>query len=551
MRLVAFLLLLSNFSFSNQMIIQRRDQIKKWASTCDYNGKKNIMSLHGMANEWNKCEEGDAILFAGISCLASRLSGDLETSKHRCRNVSDGQDENGRWWRGYTNIGNTEDVSFSRDMGLGVLAYLTAEGVFNQNPLINNKVRMQAKKWIHWIEHSGKSSRMCLEKLHLFDNRCRINSGFGALMYKVFSKISAIDSTNKNYKFIKKIKRLSKIYTDQFVSKETIFAKNITTPLRFTSDYEFHLKSVYVLISRIISGNNKHLNEIMRNIFLFEPLNPVYQVLYHGSSSTNVNNLLELCPANKDDLYRESSWLGKPVFNRQAASWWPQRSFHKLSYMKSIGHDCIYALNLYLADQADRLNNSIVEKNKCDKNANFLGFHNNKLYCLSKKTMSLGDCLHMGGNTKLRLGHCTLRKKNYFLMKKISSTCPKNLKEISVIDGQPVCEEKTKKLHKCNAYEYSYRIKKNNKLFCRQYKAGYWLEKEIKGYCPIGSKYIDLNEDWLWPLCKNLKNIKKKKIEDCPKPIWNSQSGESTTYISKGYCGEVNKGYFRAYKIKN
>ena len=86
------------------------------------------------------CDNGDFTLFNGLMCAAGMPEG--------CEGVRAAQGPDGRWWRAPTRIGdkNNDTVSFSRDMMMGVLLYLT-----------ETRDKDAAMKWLRWI----KGNRAC------------------------------------------------------------------------------------------------------------------------------------------------------------------------------------------------------------------------------------------------------------------------------------------------------------------------------------------------------------------------------------------------------
>ena len=128
------------------------------------------------------CDDGDSTLFSGLLCLSGIDAG--------CDTVKASQDSSGRFWRSPRRIGDNlgKPNSFSRDMALGVLAYL-----------IKTKDTDSANAWIRWIDHNRpcllKIGRSCKYRgLHRYckadnDHRCTITPAMFQLMYYTWEYI--------------------------------------------------------------------------------------------------------------------------------------------------------------------------------------------------------------------------------------------------------------------------------------------------------------------------------------------------------------------------
>ena len=220
------------------------------------------------------CDDGDTTLFAGLLCLAGVPDG--------CITVMDSQDYSGRWWRSPRrspgNLGRHN--SFSRDMSLGVLAYLIA-----------TKDQQAAINWMNWIE----GNRPCLMKffgqckfrgLHRLckddnDHRCTITPNVFQLMYYTWKHIG--------------------------LSPTKTMAMYKDTPLLFpgSKGYEIHLYGVSEFLRQKM---NKGKPESVKILIEKQPNNPFYMYLNTGKTQEVVDRYKNLCPETFDHAQSQWSW---------------------------------------------------------------------------------------------------------------------------------------------------------------------------------------------------------------------------------------------------
>ncbi|NBO38908.1 hypothetical protein EBU99_10035, partial [bacterium] len=131
-------------------VLERRSQIQGWSIRCGVSASKD------------DCEVGDAVLFNGLLCLAG--------DELSCEAVRRSQGSDGRMWRAEFRLARDAVNSFSRDMAVGVLAYLVA-----------TRDTDLAKRWMVWIEQNDY--RLCREST---DNRCDFTPGFWTLFRDVW-----------------------------------------------------------------------------------------------------------------------------------------------------------------------------------------------------------------------------------------------------------------------------------------------------------------------------------------------------------------------------
>jgi len=288
MRLLLCLLLFlptSLFSLSLDGVLQEnKEQWLAHAPRCDgYVSKQD-------------CDDGDSTLFAGLVCLSGEEIG--------CLTVKDSQSADGRWWRSpRRNPGNIgKHNSFSRDMALGVLAYL-----------VKTKDQEAAVQWKSWID----KNRPCLisffgcrlRGLHRYckdddDKRCTITPAMFQMMYYTWKYIGLEPTTN--------MKRHS------------------GTPLVKPSQkgYAMHLYGVQEYLRQIMGRGKK---EAAIELVERERTNPFFMYLYQGKTDAVKARVLEVCPTTTDHLQTQWAW---------------ERRTAKKAWEKSMMWDCLFMANL-------------------------------------------------------------------------------------------------------------------------------------------------------------------------------------------------------------
>lgn len=245
------------------------------------------------------CIDGDMALFSGLLCMSGDQRG--------CIGVRDSQGPDGRWWRSPRRIGNNlgKPNSFSRDMSLGVLAYL-----------LHTKDKGAADRWMNWIERNrpcwvriwGQCKvrgphRLCKNDKDL---RCSITPELWALFYDVWKHNGwSPTSTMRTYQNVPDMK--------------------ITKDLK---GYELHLKGVKEFLrKRMGKAKSSRINELVSQ----EPWNPFFRYLKEGPSASVQAAVEKVCPL---------------TFPAQRSQWaWERRGFEE-PWKKSMGWDCIFMSNL-------------------------------------------------------------------------------------------------------------------------------------------------------------------------------------------------------------
>lgn len=199
-------------------------KIGEWAETCDD------------ARTKQDCDDGDAMLFNGVLCL----SGD----GFACAAVEQMEYE-GRFWRSPKRVGKDTKNSFSRDMGLGVLAYMVAT---------HDRARMNL-----YTRYLSTKRRLCPDAT---DNRCDITPTFAALYNLVAHHIGAKELS---YDKSKGDPVLDLIWQ----------AEEPTLPRGF----ERHLLGVQVYIRKAMGDWSPALQGISENLYRKDPENAFFAFL--------------------------------------------------------------------------------------------------------------------------------------------------------------------------------------------------------------------------------------------------------------------------------
>jgi hypothetical protein len=589
-RILSFLLLSTYFTtisfaqVSLDALIQRRDAIKSWALTCNKDGHERLLTFNHNPEGDNECDQGDSTIFAGINCLAARIAGDHTWADDRCRDVWVAQGTDGRMWRGLVHVDGGENPtafrvnSFSRDQALGFLATVLSEGHFNPNPDLREAAKQKAKRWMEWINTEGKGG-MCVDPNGKVPQLCRINGAFGSIFYKVMKKIGAIDSSNKNTRLVKKLKRLN-FWFKKITVPEIQIQRRVKKiiPKGFTGDFEFHLKSIQLIMDRLILGkSNSYLDKLSKELYKWDSKNPVYQALYEGVKTKNFDEILnKYCPVNR---YTPDQFPDQVSFFADS-SFFIQNKMSTRKYYISMGHDCIYAINIIIA-----VNNGVlpqikrIKKNKCKLGHYRIGNYEGLPVCkpLVSTQLSKAKCTYYNGfewsRPKNQKNYCLIFRDGRYMAKRLkSSICPGGSKHEGERDGIPVCRVKRVNGFSqttCSAYDEYLFDDPITKRFCFVPENGYWKKYKITRKCKAGLKFLgDVNPWGGWPLCRaqiskrlkvgndyhttaadlagnRIENVKLPKA--CKKNIYVPGQGLHPL-VHKNYCGVAERGYFKAYR---
>ena len=259
-------------------------QLKSWAVRCEGAVAKD------------KCDVGDALLFDGILCLSGEAAS--------CVAVRNAQGPDGRMWRAQTRIGKESVNSFSRDMSLGVLAYLVA-----------TKDVQLALQWMNWIQnHDGKTCSRAT------DNRCSFTPGFWNLFGDVWKYLGLPKTSEMENDFVSDV---------------------LTLPLQVSvapSGYPMHLLGVNLLIRKAMNASSLSSRTAASILLAREPQNPFFQYLSSASHQDISLELLKKCPESK------------PPFSNQ---WSFERANSEQSWLSSMGWECIALINFLRSRERD------------------------------------------------------------------------------------------------------------------------------------------------------------------------------------------------------
>lgn len=224
----------------------------------------------------------DGTLFDGLLCF----SGEEES----CRAVKASQDDSGRFWRAPAWVGTEDDRTFSRDMALGVLAYL-----------FKTKDREAATKWIEFIERQG--NRLC----PIGAGVCGITPVLWSVFYHVWTSIG-LPPTNR-----------------MTLNKNTeLVLAGLALPSR---DYARHLIGVEAMLLQAAGNMKVHTAYALKTR---SPDNPFYLWLY-GEVAVSASVTLDKCPLVQPPSRRDWIWQRDDILPQRSGGW-----------------DCIFMTNLLL-----------------------------------------------------------------------------------------------------------------------------------------------------------------------------------------------------------
>lgn len=263
------------------LLQNHRDKIEAWVQRC------------GASVAKENCGVGDAALFNGLMCL----SGD-ELS---CEAVRRSQGVDGRMWRAEHRVASDAVNSFSRDMAMGVLAYLIA-----------TRDRDLAQRWLAWIE--GNQFRMCREST---DNRCEFTPGFWMLFKEVWEYLGLSPNA-----------KMSSAIVDESVVAllQAHFAP---------AGYQLHLAGVNALLRRAMGQSSATLNSLTDSLAHRQPSNPFYAYLARGAQPDVVEKAVAWCPTSAPESRSEWSF---------------ERDEKEVPWARSMGWECLMLINFLLKE---------------------------------------------------------------------------------------------------------------------------------------------------------------------------------------------------------
>lgn len=266
--------------YDRSWLVTLRADLRTWAERC------------GLAVSKDGCDVGDSVLFDGILCLSGEGGS--------CAAVAAAQDAEGRFWRSHLHVGRPGPNSFSRDMALGVLAYLAATG----------DVRA-AIRWVRWIERNGYV--LCPDAT---DDRCFFTPGFWEMFAVVWRHLGLPVN--------------AAMRSELMSHASTLPWKAVIMP----SGFRTHLLAVNVLIRRAVGRDDLLLASSARLFAAREPLNPFYAYLA-GARMERIGPLLEMqCPRTRPAVVNQWSF---------------ERTAGEAAWKESMGWECIALINLLLS----------------------------------------------------------------------------------------------------------------------------------------------------------------------------------------------------------
>lgn len=257
------------------------------------------------------CDDGDATLFNGLLCATGVSEG--------CEAVQRAQSGDGRWWRSPRRVdGNLgQGRSFSRDMALGVLLYLTTTGD-----------RDAANRWLDWMERNRPctvrnpiTGGCTIRGLHRFcpddENQiCTVTPNVWALMGDVWDHLGLGRHPN--------MQQFGGAYVTAAVAEAT------NAPV----GYELHLKGVSAFILKRLNKRGSTTNEVASRLVGRQPGNPFFRYLSEGFSPTAREQVLAVCPR----VDAEISW--------QKRQWTWERDTGEEAWRETMLWDCLFAAEL-------------------------------------------------------------------------------------------------------------------------------------------------------------------------------------------------------------
>lgn len=266
---------------SIRQLIEQKNGIQRWALRC------------GTSVAKDDCSVGDAALFNGLLCL----SGD----ELACEAVRRSQGSDGRLWRAEFRIASDAVNSFSRDMALGVLAYLVA-----------TKDRDLAVRWMSWIEKND--FRLCRESS---DTRCDFSPGFWMLFREVWEFLGLEPNE----------KMRSAVLEDSVMA----LLQAHFSPAGF----EMHLAGVNALIRKSMGQRSSTLQSLADVLAQRQPKNPFYAYLSLGAQPLVIEKTIAWCPS------------GQP---QMRAEWSFERDQDSSAWLRSMGWECVMLINFIVRD---------------------------------------------------------------------------------------------------------------------------------------------------------------------------------------------------------
>ena len=219
-------------------------EVRTWAPLCDGYPTKG------------ECDDGDAVLFAGLLCTAGEAKG--------CEMVKNSVGPDGRLWRSPMRVGFEEDDTSSRDMLIGFLHYL-----------VKTRDRDTALRFDAYLKANDR--KLCPTST---DSRCEITSVMWGLMGRVWKKLG--------------ITRNGLMQDGQLVDIVAINVSASTVP----KGYQAHLVAAQVLLLRELGYNDGWVRGSAGILEKKDPYNPLFRLLARGGDERVGHIILEQLTAS-------------------------------------------------------------------------------------------------------------------------------------------------------------------------------------------------------------------------------------------------------------
>lgn len=266
-----------------------RSQTYPWAVTCQ-DGQRTYA-----------CEDrsdGDSMIWMGALCT----SGETQ----QCANVKASQGANGRLWRSPARVDNDTSNSFSKDMLLGYLGYLTV-----------TKDVTSAQKFITYLYDND--FQLCDDAS---DSRCDVNPTQYRAIWGLMKRIWE----NMGLEPTKEMKQ-GDFGDDTIINLQSQF-----TPGGFT----LHLVALEIYLRNKLNSNTGTIQSAANTIAERQYENPFFEYVARGRTQRSAALTLQHCPRERPaDAYQ----------------WAWQRDQREQAWVNSMGWDCIFMSNLLIGDR--------------------------------------------------------------------------------------------------------------------------------------------------------------------------------------------------------
>lgn len=258
-----------------------RKGILLWAEMCEGGAAKK------------NCGDGDSTLWNGLLCASGE--------DFACEAVVRSQDETGRVWRSPRLKGTDPENTFSRDMGLGTLAFLA-----------KTKNKEFGEKWSTFI-NSNKG--LCEDG----NGSCNIPPSF----FWIYNEVAS-------YVGFSKLKASVILgITDSIIDDAWIANQAFIAP----SGYQTHLVGVNIYIRVLMGVWNDPLKIAANKLHAREPNNIFFEFLAKNKSQELADKLVKQLPFGP---------------NEERDQWCWERTDSENACKDSMGWDFIFAINLML-----------------------------------------------------------------------------------------------------------------------------------------------------------------------------------------------------------